>query len=187
MVYRKILNDLKQYKPGRQIEDIKKEYNLDNVIKLASNENPYGCSKKAEAVFKNYKTANLYPDNNCIKLREKLSNYLNVEKENLIFGNGSTEIISMLSRAVLNKGDEIITCIPTFPMYALEAKIAEAKVIEVDLKHFKFDLDGILQKINKNTKIIYIANPNNPTRNDYNKKRTRRFFQKGSKRYICSN
>jgi len=170
MKYKEILNDLEQYKPGKQIEDIKKEYGLDKVIKLASNENPYGYCEKVNEVLNRYKTANLYPDNNCTDLREKLAGFLNVGKENLIFGNGSTEIISMLSRALLNKGDEIITCIPTFPMYTIEAKIAQAKVVEVELKDYKFNLNGILEKINKKTKIIYIANPNNPTRNNNYKK-----------------
>ena len=93
----------------------------------------------------------------------------------------------MLSKAVLNKEDEVITCVPTFPMYALEAKIAEANVIEVDLKNYRFDLDGILERVNEKTKIIYIANPNNPTRNNYYQKRARRIFSKSSKRYICGN
>ena len=187
MIYRKLLEDLKPYKPGKQIDDIKKEYGLTRVIKLASNENPYGCSKKVAEILKKYETVNIYPDNNCTELREKLSKFLNVEKEELIFGNGSAEIISMLSRAILNKGDEIITCIPTFPLYASEAKIAEATAIEVDLKDYKFDLDEMLAKINEHTKIIYIANPNNPTRNNDNKKRAGEFFEKSPKEYICSN
>ena len=105
MIYKEILNQIEGYKPGRQIEDIKREYKLDKVIKLASNENPYGYSRKVDEILSSYKSANLYPDNNCTKLREELSKFLNVGKENLIFGNGSTEIINILSKAVLSKDD----------------------------------------------------------------------------------
>jgi len=187
MIYREVLNDLRPYKPGKQVEDIKREYKLDKVIKLASNENPYGFPERVKEILANYKNTNIYPDNNYTNLREKLASFLNIEKEKLIFGNGSTEIISMLSRAVLNEGDEIITCVPTFPMYELEAKIANAKVVSVDLKNYRFDLEGILDNITERTKIIYVANPNNPTRNNYYKKRTRRIFRTCSKKYICSN
>lgn len=162
-MYREILKDLIPYKPGKSVEDIKREYNLNDITKLASNENPYACSSKVLKVLSEPINIEIYPDNNCTNLRKELANKLNVEQENLVFGSGSTEVISMISRAALSTNDEILTCTPTFPIYESEAIIANAKCVKIPLQNHKFDLYRLLENITDKTKIIYIANPNNPT------------------------
>ena len=164
MNYRKSINDIKPYTPGLSEEKIKSEYQLNKVIKLASNENPYGASKKIEELFTKISNIEKYPDNYCTKLRNELSKKLNVSKEKFIFGNGSVEIIQMITRILINKDDEVITCMPSFQSYFIETNIEYGKVISVPLlKGCKYNLNGILEKITEKTKIIYIPNPNNPT------------------------
>lgn len=114
MRYRKAIENIKPYKPGLSDEEIKKKNNIDKVIKLASNENPYGASKNVKRVFENIDRIEIYPDNYCTELREKIAKKLEVSEKNFIFGNGSVEIIQMITRAFIDKDDEIITCIPTF-------------------------------------------------------------------------
>lgn len=162
-MYRRVLDYLQPYKPGKSIDEIKKQYGLSAVVKLASNENPYGCSKRVKEALGHILDIERYPDNNCTELREKLAQKLNVKQSNLIFGNGSAEIIGILSRALLEVRDEVITCVPTFPIYEAEALIANAVMIKVPLKNHRFDLNEILNHITDKTKLIYICNPNNPT------------------------
>lgn len=164
MKYVKSIENIKPYKPGDSEKSIKEKYNLDRVIKLASNENPYGPTKKIKEVIKNYKNLGIYPDNYCTNLRKVLSNKYNIPENRLIFGNGSVEIIQMLARTLIEKDDEIITCTPTFQSYYLETYIEGGKVVELPLtKDYRFDLNSILKSITDKTKIIYISNPNNPT------------------------
>ena len=101
MIYRKAIEAIKPYKPGLSEEEIKKKNNLDKVIKLASNENPYGASKNVKSVFENVGKIERYPDNYCTELRKKLAKKLGLSKENFVFGNGSVEIIQMLTRAFI--------------------------------------------------------------------------------------
>lgn len=164
MNYKKALEKIEPYKPGLSENDIKEKYNLTKVVKLASNENPYGQSDHIKELFKDLNKIERYPDNYCKKLREKLAFKYTITNENLIFGNGSVEIIQMITRALIQADDEIITCSPTFQSYYLETFIEQGKVIDIPLTDsYKFDLDGIVSKITNKTKIIYIANPNNPT------------------------
>lgn len=164
MNYRKELKELVPYKPGKSTQEIKEQYKLDKIIKICSNENPYGTAKEVQEVIKkNNNLVQIYPDNYCTELRQILSKKYKISKEKLIFGNGSNEIIQMIARALLNKDDEVITCVPGFELYKSSTIIQSGKFIPVLLKNYTFDLDGMLNKINKKTKIIYIANPNNPT------------------------
>jgi len=164
MNYKKSIEIIKPYKPGLSEDEIKSKYNLTKVVKLASNENPYGPSEQINNLFKNMNRIERYPDNYCKKLREKLSKKYGIMEENLIFGNGSVEIIQMIARVLIEADDEVITCSPTFQSYYLETIIEQGKVIDIPLtSDYKFDLNGIIDKISEKTKIIYIANPNNPT------------------------
>ena len=161
---RKEVEALKAYVPGKPIDDVKREYGLTEVVKLASNENPYGCSDMAkEAVIKTLETPSLYPDGNCTILRNALSDKLSIKPEELIFGAGSDEIISMISRAFIGKEDEAITCTPSFPQYKSTVALMGGEMIEVPLINHTYDLSGILNHITDKTKVIFIANPNNPT------------------------
>lgn len=165
MNVRDTVKDSKPYIPGKNIDDVKKEYNLSNVIKLASNENPLGCSSLVkQTILENLSNINIYPDGNASKLRKKLVKKLNIKDNQLIFGAGSDEIITMISQTFINSDDEAIICTPTFPRYASAVKLMGGKMIEVPLnEYYTYDLDGIFKKITSKTKIIFIANPNNPT------------------------
>ena len=178
MKYRKILEKLQPYKPGKSTSEIRQQFGLDNITKLASNENPYGASPNVKKEVANIDNIEIYPDNYVKELREQLAKKHNVAKEKIIFGNGSVEIIQMLCRVLLDKSDEVITCVPSFQSYNSETLLQDATIIEVPLLDYTFDLDGMLAKINEKTKIIFITNPNNPTGTIVTKTQLEAFIQK---------
>lgn len=152
------------YPPGKPIEELERELGIKGSIKLASNENPLGPSPKAcEAVQKALKDLHRYPDGSCYYLKEKLSAILGVSQENLIFGNGSNEIIELLIRAFLKEGDEVVMADPSFAVYPIVVKCVGAKAVNVPLKDMRHDLKAMASLVNKNTRLVFIANPNNPT------------------------
>ena len=152
------------YIPGRPIEEVKRELGLRSAIKLASNENALPPSRKAVlAACGSLLTANRYPDGGCLYLKKALAERFRVRPENIIVGNGSDEIIILALRAFLEEGDEVITAKQTFLMYDVASKIAGAKVKYAPLKNFRYDIPKIASLISKNTKFIFIANPDNPT------------------------
>lgn len=184
MEYKENLKEVSPYRPGKSMQEIKEQYRLKEIIKLNSNENPYGVSKNIIESIRNIQNLELYPDNYVTELREKLAKRNKINKDNFIFGNGSVEIIQMICRVLLNQGDNIITGIPTFQSYKLEATLQGAETIEVELENNKFALNKITQKINKKTKIIFIANPNNPTGTIINKKAQEEFIKKVPKNIL---
>ncbi len=152
------------YQPGKPIEEVKRELGLTEVIKLASNENPFGCSPKAkEAIMKDLDSVSIYPDGAAAHLSGVLSAHLGVDANQLVFGAGSDEVILMIARAFLVKGDETIMASHTFPQYKHNAEIEGAVCIEVPLRDGTHDLPAMLGKITPRTKVIWICNPNNPT------------------------
>ena len=154
---------VKPYIPGKPIDEVKRELGLKNVIKLASNENPYGPSPKVlNAIAHASKTLNRYPDGDCYYLRSALAKRLKVKPSELIFGNGSDEIINFACRVFINPGDEVIIAKPSFLIYDIASRIAGAVVKEVPLKKFHYDLEGIKKAVTEKTKIIFIGNPDNP-------------------------
>ena len=160
------LRDFKAYQPGKPIEETARELgaDADDIIKLASNENPFGPSPKALSAMRDaLQRAHLYPDGGAYYLGQALSHKLSVPRDHLIFGNGSNEIIEFLGHAFLREGDEIITSEHAFVVYKLVAKIFGAKTIEAPSPDFRHDLDAILNAITPRTRLIFIANPNNPT------------------------
>lgn len=161
---RKGILDLKPYIPGKPIEEVKRELGLKEVVKLASNETSIGPSPLAvEAIKKEVENINLYPEGSSRLLREKIANKLKIDKEMIIIGNGADNIIDLIGMAFISEGDEVITGEITFPAYETITEIMGGKLILVKLKNFCFDLEGILQRINEKTKIIFLCNPNNPT------------------------
>ncbi|OME75708.1 histidinol-phosphate transaminase [Paenibacillus sp. FSL A5-0031] len=152
------------YQPGKPVEDVKRELGLKEVIKLASNENPFGCSEQVKAaVIEELGNFNIYPDGASVELTAALAEELGVDSNQIIFGTGSSEIILMINRAFIVPGDETIMADETFPQYKHNAEIENATIIEVPLKEGKHDLPAMLSKITERTKIIWICNPNNPT------------------------
>lgn len=163
IVKKNILN-VKPYLPGKPIEEVKRELGLKEVYKLASNENPYPPTPKVlKAIIKELKELNRYPDGNCFCLRQAIAKQMGVDTDQLVFGNGSDEIIVLVTKAFAAEGDEIITAHPTFLIYEIATKISGANIRLVPLKDFRYDLQAMRQAVTERTKIIFIANPNNPT------------------------
>ncbi|OGX23377.1 MAG: histidinol-phosphate transaminase [Omnitrophica WOR_2 bacterium RIFCSPHIGHO2_02_FULL_45_21] len=163
MINRKIL-EITPYQPGKPIEEVKRQLGLKEVIKLASNENPLGPSPKAVlAIKKSLTKINRYPEGSCFYLRQRLSKKLKVRPENLIFGNGSDELIDIVIKAFCEPDDEIITADTTFLEYRIIALQNGRAVRCIPLKDFRYDLARIKDRIGPKTKAIFIANPNNPT------------------------
>ncbi len=155
---------IKPYIPGKPIEEVKRELGLKEVIKLASNENPYEISPKVrKAINEAVATLNRYPDGDCFYLRKELARLLRVDSKQLIFGNGSDEIIVFAARAFLKKGDEVIIAQPSFLIYDIASKLEGAHVIAIPLKDFKYDLLGMKKAISSKTRIIFLGNPDNPS------------------------
>jgi len=160
---RKSILNIKPYEPGKPIEEVKRELGLRDVIKMASNENPLGPSPKAVmAIKKHLSILNRYPEGNCFYLRQALARRLNLKPEQFVFGNGSDELIVLALRAFVDEGDEVIVATPTFLMYELSAQIQAAKIKKVPMKYFKCDLRAMKKEITKHTKLVFIANPDNP-------------------------
>jgi histidinol-phosphate aminotransferase len=152
------------YQPGKPIEEVKRELGLKEVIKLASNENPFGCSPKVkDAIVAEIDKTSLYPDGGSVELTSLIATAFNLETNQIIFGAGSDEVIFMLARAFLEPGDENIMATHTFPQYKHNAEIEGAISIAVPLKDGVHDLDAMLAKVTDRTKIVWICNPNNPT------------------------
>ncbi len=160
------LEDLVSYDPGKPIEETARELGLDpdEIIKLASNENPLGPSPKAVAAMTAaLQKAHLYPDGGGYKLRTAIADKFGLGIENVILGNGSNEIIEFIGHAFLKPGDAIVTADHAFVVYKLMAKLFGAETIEVPDPGFMHDLDAMAAAVTPKTKEIFIANPNNPT------------------------
>jgi len=161
---RKCVQNITPYLPGKPIEELKRELKIKKVYKLASNENSLGPSPLAIAAIKReLGNVNRYPDGNSFYLRRALAKKLKLYPENLIIGNGSDELIVLALKAFINPGDEVIIAEPTFLIYKLAAVLAEAKVRSVPLRAFRYDLEAMKEQITSKTKLIFIANPDNPT------------------------
>ncbi|HEV2386017.1 MAG TPA: histidinol-phosphate transaminase [Candidatus Acidoferrales bacterium] len=134
------------------------------VIRMDSNENPLGPSPMAvEAARRALAESNRYPDGASTRLRQRLAGHLNVPPENLVFGNGSTELILLAGQAFLGESDEGITPAVAFPMYAMAVREAGARVVEVPLREYIIDLEAMAAAVTPRTRLLYTANPNNPT------------------------
>src|SRR5690554_4287363 len=152
------------YQPGKPIEEVKRELGLETVIKLASNENPFGCSPAVhEAIKREMANIALYPDGAARELTAALAGHLGVEEGQLIFGAGADEVILMIARAFLRPGDETVMARDTFSQYRHNAEVEGAVCVEVPLLDGKHDLQAMLDEVTDKTRIVWICNPNNPT------------------------
>jgi histidinol-phosphate aminotransferase len=150
---------LEDYKPGRSIEDVKASFGLDEVVKLASNENPFGCPLTMLDVSNAFN----YPDQNHHKLIPTLSKKHDVSEQQLILGNGSDDVLQMVALSFLTSSDSIVISETTFSVYKHVGLLMGAEVIEVPLESFRISISGILTAVTETTKCVFIANPNNPT------------------------
>jgi histidinol-phosphate aminotransferase len=160
------LKDLPTYQPGRPIEEVARELGMPaaQIIKLASNENPLGPSPAAlQAMQHVLSHLNLYPDGNAFYLKHKLADKLSVQPGNLILGNGSNEIIEFVGHAFMQAGVDVVVCQYCFAIYPLTAKLFGANVVTVPAKNHGHDLPAMLKAITPQTRVVFVANPNNPT------------------------
>ncbi len=160
------LEHLPVYQPGRPVEEVARELGLParDVIKLASNENPLGPSPRALAALKKaLKALHQYPDGNAFYLKQKLAAKLEVTPANLVLGNGSNDIIEFLGHALLGPGDEMVVSQYCFAIYPIVARLLGARVVVVPAKNYGHDLPAMLKAVTVNTKLVFVANPNNPT------------------------
>lgn len=161
---RRALAQVTPYAPGKPVEELEREQGIARAIKLASNENPLGPSPKAlQAIARALPQLHRYPDGHCFYLVRKLSERWGVPPEMIIVGNGSDEIITFATRAFLEPRDEVVVATPTFLIYRLAAQIAGARVRAVPLSGFRYDLAAMARAVTPRTKLLFIANPDNPT------------------------
>lgn len=177
--HRTEIADLQPYKPGKPIDDVKREYGLTHVVKLASNENPLGCSPKAmEAIRQALDSLSLYPDGNCTELKNALAAKFGLKPSQVLPSGGSDEMVDMISKAYVNPGDEVIVADITFPRYIATAKMMGGIPVVVPLKNFTYDLDAMYHAITSRTKLIWLCNPNNPTGTMFGEKALMEFLDK---------
>jgi histidinol-phosphate aminotransferase len=172
------LTSLPVYQPGRPIEEVARELGLDagNVIKLASNENPLGPSRLALGAMRQaLRQVNLYPDGNAFYLKQKLAAKLNLTPANLILGNGSNEVIELIGHALLTPGAEVVVSQYCFAVYPIVTALFGAKLVSAPARNYGHDLEAMLAAITPNTRVVFVANPNNPTGTTVARDELRRF------------
>jgi histidinol-phosphate aminotransferase len=157
------IRELAPYTPGKPIEEVERQLKT-TAIKLASNENPLGPSPLAiEAAHKALAGSNRYPDGSGTYLREALAKRHEIPAENIILGGGSTELIDLSARLVLRQADCGVTSYGSFPLYYTAIRATGARYVEVPQREYHFDLDSMAEFLPPEAKIIFLANPNNPT------------------------
>jgi histidinol-phosphate aminotransferase len=158
------LDPIKPYVPGKPIEEVQREYGLQDVIKLASNENPMEPPQKTLAALQAaLSRLNSYPDGQCYYLREALASRLGVKPEQVAVGNGADGIILQVCMAYLDNGDEVIVSGSSFPVYDIFTHAMRGRLVKTPAKNYGLDLDAMAQAITERTKLIFVCNPNNPT------------------------
>lgn len=171
------IESLEPYKPGKQAAELQREYGFAKVVKLASNENPLGPSPLAlEELHHYYTDIHIYP-NGGLEIRQALADRFRLKIDNVIAGSGSEGIMSYIFRAFLCDEDEALTSEGTFVGFYVLARSRGTRLITVPLKNYTYDLPAIASRINRNTKIIYLANPNNPTGTVFTKQEFDRFWK----------
>lgn len=158
------VRNLASYNAGLSAEAVRAKYAVDTIAKLGSNENPMGVSPAVmTAMQAAITTTGIYPDANCNQLRLVLSEQLQIPKERFIFGNGSEDLISIISRVFLDHGDEVITVLPSFGLHIIYPEAVGASVIAVPMTaDAKFDTQNMISAINHRTRLIMFASPSNP-------------------------
>lgn len=155
---------IKPYVPGKPIEELERELGIRGSIKLASNENPLGPSPLAvEAMKAATRELNRYPDGSGYYLRSALSGKLSVGPDDVILGNGSNELLDIAARTFLRPGDEAVMAHPSFVVYSMAVQGLGATPVQVPLKDYRHDLASMADAVTERTRMVFIANPNNPT------------------------
>jgi histidinol-phosphate aminotransferase len=173
------IRGLKPYEPGKPVEEVERELGIRRSIKMASNENPLGPSPRAiKAMGKTAKKVNFYPEGDCYYLRLKMLKKLGIKTEELIFGNGSNEIIELMVHCFVRPGDSIVVSEHSFLVYKLAGQSVGAEVRVAPAKNYGHDLEAMAELVDKKTKLVFIANPNNPTGSYCDRRSMNKFLRK---------
>lgn len=160
----KNIHGLRPYQPGKPTSELARELGLTDIIKLASNENPLGPSAKAVAsATKALAEGHIYPDGSGYDLRQTLAKHINIDAAQLTLGNGSDSLFLLTGQVFVNPGEQIISSQHAFAAYKIVSQVLQADFCEVPAKDWGFDLDAIANAVTDKTRLIFIANPNNPT------------------------
>lgn len=165
-LFRPGLGALGGYTPGKSLRTLEGEVEapVEGIIKLNSNENPYGCSPRVQQALAACHDLHLYPDSGQRELRQQLEEYTGIGVEHIVAGNGSDEPIDLVLQLFVEPGDEVINCIPTFDMFRFRTEMRNGRVVEVARdENFAVNINAVKAAITKRTKIIIVANPNSPT------------------------
>ena len=162
--FKPAVRDLVPYEPGKPVEEVQRELGLERVVKLASNEGPFGPFPEAlEALARGAEELNRYPDGGSYRLRAALAERHDVAFEQVAPGAGSDGIVDYLSQLALDPGDEIVCGWPSFPSYVIDALKLGGVPRQIPLKDHRYDLEAMLEAIGRRTKLVYVCHPNNPT------------------------
>jgi histidinol-phosphate aminotransferase len=173
------IRELQPYQPGKPVEELERELGISNVVKLASNENPLGASASVAASLQSVMPElSRYPDGSAYLLKNRLSEFLGVPANKITIGNGSNDVLELLARVYLSSENESIVSQHTFVVYPLVTKAIGASLKVVPAKNFSQDLEATLDAISDKTRIVFIANPNNPTGTWVNQTELTRFMDK---------
>jgi histidinol-phosphate aminotransferase len=176
-LFRRSIEDLVPYEPGKPVEEVQRELGLDRVVKLASNEGPFPPFPAAlEAIARATDELNRYPDGGVYALRAALAENHGVSLDEVVVAAGADGVIDLLSQATLDPGDDIVCGWPSFPSYVLDAAKLGAESRKVPLQSDTYDLDGLLAAIGPRTKLVYVCHPNNPTGTGNGRAALERFF-----------
>lgn len=180
------IKGLKPYVPGKPLEELAREMKVMDAIKLASNENPFGPSRKALAAMrKALLQVHRYPDGRGYNLKISLAREHGVKPRNIILGNGSNEIIELLIKTFLRPGEEAVMAAPSFLVYDLSVRAAGCKSIKVPLRNFQFDLSGMKKRMGRKTRLVFFASPNNPSGTIVRKKPLEEFLNCLNGKVLC--
>jgi histidinol-phosphate aminotransferase len=173
------IRSLIPYEPGKPIEEVEREFGIANSVKLASNENPLGPSPQALAAIRaKLDQLHLYPDGDCFYLKNGLAKKLGIAPDKLIFGNGSNEIIELAARTFLRPGDEAVMAEQAFVVYQLIVQAVGGRSKQVALNDYTHDLGAIADAVSPRTRMVFLANPNNPTGTIFRRAEWEKFLAK---------
>ena len=179
------ISAIKPYIPGKPVEELERELDIKGSIKLASNENPLGPSQKAtKALLESLSipdpgsSLNRYPDGSGYYLTKALSEKLSVQEEEIILGNGSNELLDIVVRTFMQPGDEAVMAHPSFVVYSMSVQAQGGTSVRIPLKEYAHDLEAMADAVTPKTKMLFIANPNNPTGTINNKEEFDRMMKR---------
>jgi histidinol-phosphate aminotransferase len=177
--FKPAVRDIVPYEPGKPVEEVQRELGLDRVVKLASNEGPFGPFPAAlKMLARGLPELNRYPDGGCYRLRAALAERHDVRFEEVALGAGADGVIDCLAQVALGPGDELVVGWPSFPSPVIDALKLGALARQIPLRDWRYDLDAMLEAVNTRTKLVYVCHPNNPTSTSNTRAELDDFFER---------